>query len=59
MAASEVILPSISHGLRALLEKVIARERLKFTLDRGRFHRAQISLMNKRCYTPLPPSAIR
>ena len=38
LVKQRLILPSISHGLRALLEKAAARERLKLTpLDRGRF----------------------
>lgn len=56
-----LILPSISHGLRALLEKAVARKKL--TLDamiEADSYRAQISLMEEGLgYTLLPASAIR
>lgn len=57
----KLILPSISHGLRALLEKAASRERLKLTpLIEADSYRAQISLIEQGLgYTLLPPSAIR
>ena len=61
LVKQKLILPSISHGLRALLEKAAARERLKLTpLIEADSYRAQISLMEQGLgYTLLPPSAIR
>jgi LysR family nitrogen assimilation transcriptional regulator len=61
LVKQRLILPSISHGLRALLEKAAARERLKLTpLIEADSYRAQISLMEQGLgYTLLPPSAIR
>jgi len=53
--------PSISHGLRALLEKAVAHERLTLNpLIEADSYRAQISLMEEGLgYTLLPASAIR
>lgn len=61
LVKQKLILPSISHGLRALLEKAASRERLKLTpLIEADSYRAQISLMEQGLgYTLLPPSAIR
>ena len=61
LVKQKLILPSISHGLRALLEKAVARERLKLKpLIEADSYRAQISLMEQGLgYTLLPPSAIR
>jgi LysR family nitrogen assimilation transcriptional regulator len=61
LVKQKLILPSISHGLRALLEKAAARERLKLTpLIEADSYRAQISLMEEGLgYSLLPPSAIR
>ena len=61
LVKQKLILPSISHGLRALLEKAAARERLKLNaLIKANSYRAQISLMEQGLgYTLLPPSAIR
>jgi LysR family transcriptional regulator, nitrogen assimilation regulatory protein len=51
----------VSHGLRALLEKALAREKLKLdAMIEVDSYRAQISLMEEGLgYTLLPPSAIR
>ena len=61
LVKQKLVLPSISHGLRALLEKAVARERLKLTpLVEADSYRAQVSLMEQGLgYTLLPPSAIR
>src|SRR5436309_3159096 len=61
LAKQKLILPSISHGLRALLEKALAREKLKLdAMIEVDSYRAQISLMEEGLgYTLLPPSAIR
>ena len=61
LVKQKLILPSISHGLRALLEKAVARERLTLNaLIEADSYRAQISLMEEGLgYTLLPPSAIR
>jgi LysR family transcriptional regulator, nitrogen assimilation regulatory protein len=61
LVKQKLILPSISHGLRARLEKAVARERLKLKpLIEADSYRAQISLMEQGLgYTLLPPSAIR
>ncbi len=61
LVKQRLILPSISHGLRALLEKALAREKLKLDAKiEVNSYRAQISLMEKgsatRCCRP-PPSA--
>ena len=61
LVKQKLILPSISHGLRALLEKAVARERLTLNaMIEADSYRAQISLMEEGLgYTLLPPSAIR
>ena len=61
LVKQKLILPSISHGLRALLEKALAREKLKIeAMIEVDSYRAQISLMEEGLgYTLLPPSAIR
>jgi LysR family nitrogen assimilation transcriptional regulator len=61
LVKQRLILPSISHGLRALLEKALAREKLKLdAMIEVDSYRAQISLMEEGLgYTLLPPSAIR
>jgi len=61
LVKQKLILPSISHGLRALLEKAVAREQLTLNaLIEADSYRAQISLMEEGLgYTLLPPSAIR
>ena len=61
LVKQKLILPSISHGLRALLEKALAREKLKLdAMIEVNSYRAQISLMEEGLgYTLLPPSAIR
>jgi DNA-binding transcriptional LysR family regulator len=61
LVKQKLILPSISHGLRALLEKAVARQRLTLNaMIEADSYRAQISLMEEGLgYTLLPPSAIR
>ena len=61
LVKQRLILPSISHGLRALLEKAVARKKLTLnTMIEADSYRAQISLMEQGLgYTLLPPSAIR
>jgi DNA-binding transcriptional LysR family regulator len=61
LVKQSLIVPSISHGLRALLEKAVAREKLTLNpLIEADSYRAQISLMEEGLgYTLLPPSAIR
>ena len=61
LVKQDLIMPSISHGMRALLEKAVARERLKVKpMIEADSYRAQISLMEEGLgYTLLPPSAIR
>jgi LysR family nitrogen assimilation transcriptional regulator len=61
LVKQKLILPSISHGLRALLEKAVAREKLTLNaLIEADSYRAQISLMEEGLgYTLLPASAIR
>src|SRR5882762_7758348 len=61
LVKQRLILPSISHGLRALLEKALAREKSKLdAMIEVDSYRAQISLMEEGLgYTLLPPSAIR
>jgi DNA-binding transcriptional LysR family regulator len=61
LVKQNLILPSISHGLRALLEKAVAREKLTLNaLIEADSYRAQISLMEEGLgYTLLPASAIR
>ena len=61
LVKQKLILPSISHGLRALLEKAVARERLTINaMIEADSYRAQISMMEEGIgYTLLPPSAIR
>src|SRR6266568_4710165 len=61
LSKRKLILPSFSHGLRALLEKALAREKLKLdAMIEVDSYRAQISLMEEGLgYTLLPPSAIR
>jgi LysR family transcriptional regulator, nitrogen assimilation regulatory protein len=61
LVKQKLILPSISHGLRALLEKAVAREQLTLNaMIEADSYRAQISLMEEGLgYTLLPPSAIR
>ena len=61
LVKQKLILPSISHGLRALLEKAVARQRLTLNaMIEADSYRAQISLMEQGLgYTLLPPSAIR
>ena len=57
----KVIVPSMAHGLRALLEKSVARRRATFkALIEVDSYRAQVSLMEEGLgYTLLPASAIR
>ncbi len=57
----KVIVPSMAHGLRALLEKVVARRKVTFkALIEVDSYRAQVSLMEEGVgYTLLPASAIR
>jgi LysR family transcriptional regulator, nitrogen assimilation regulatory protein len=61
LVKQKLILPSISHGLRALLEKAVAREKLTLNaLIEADSYRAQISLMEEGLgYTLLPASALR
>jgi LysR family transcriptional regulator, nitrogen assimilation regulatory protein len=61
LVKQNLIVPSISHGLRALLEKAVAREKLTLNpLIEADSYRAQISLIEEGLgYTLLPPSAIR
>ena len=61
LVKQNLIVPSISHGLRALLEKAVARERLALNpIIEADSYRAQISLMEEGLgYTLLPASAIR
>jgi len=61
LVKQNLIVPSISHGMRALLEKAVARERLTLKpMIEADSYRAQISLMEEGLgYTLLPPSAIR
>jgi Transcriptional regulator len=61
LVKQSLILPSIAHGLRALLEKAVAREKLTLNaMIEADSYRAQISLMEEGLgYTLLPPSAIR
>jgi LysR family transcriptional regulator, nitrogen assimilation regulatory protein len=61
LVKQKLILPSISHGLRALLEKAVIREKLTLNaLIEADSYRAQISLMEEGLgYTLLPASAIR
>src|SRR5260370_92959 len=61
LVKQDLIVPSISHGLRALLEKAVAREKLTLNpLIEADSYRAQSSLMEEGLgYTLLPPSAIR
>jgi DNA-binding transcriptional LysR family regulator len=61
LVQQNLILPSISHGLRALLEKAVARENLTLSaMIEADSYRAQISLMEEGLgYTLLPASAIR
>jgi LysR family nitrogen assimilation transcriptional regulator len=61
LVKQKLIVPSLSHGLRALLEKSVARERLTLTpMMEADSYRAQISLMEEGLgYTLLPASAIR
>ncbi len=57
----KVIVPSMAHGLRALLEKSLARRKATFkALIEVDSYRAQVSLMEEGLgYTLLPASAIR
>jgi len=57
----KLILPSMAHGLRALLEKAVVRRRMTLkALIEVDSYRAQISLMEEGIgYTLLPASAIR
>jgi DNA-binding transcriptional LysR family regulator len=61
LVKQDLIVPSISHGLRALLEKAVAREKLTLNpMIEADSYRAQISLIEEGLgYTLLPPSAIR
>jgi DNA-binding transcriptional LysR family regulator len=61
LVKQDLIVPSISHGMRALLEKAVARQRLTLKpMMEADSYRAQISLMEEGLgYTLLPPSAIR
>jgi LysR family transcriptional regulator, nitrogen assimilation regulatory protein len=61
LVKQKLILPSVAHGLRALLEKAVARKKLKLNaLIEADSYRAQISLMEEGLgYTLLPASAIR
>jgi len=57
----KLILPSMAHGLRALLEKAVVRRKMRLkALIEVDSYRAQISLMEEGIgYTLLPASAIR
>ena len=57
----KLILPSMAHGLRALLEKAVVRRKMTLkALIEVDSYRAQISLMEEGIgYTLLPASAIR
>jgi DNA-binding transcriptional LysR family regulator len=61
LVKQKLIVPSLSHGMRALLEKAVAREKLTLNpMIEADSYRAQISLMEEGLgYTLLPPSAIR
>jgi LysR family nitrogen assimilation transcriptional regulator len=61
LVKQRLILPSISHGLRALLEKAVAAKKLTLNaMIEADSYRAQISLMEEGLgYTLLPASAIR
>jgi LysR family transcriptional regulator, nitrogen assimilation regulatory protein len=61
LVKQDLIVPSISHGMRALLEKAVARERLTLKpMMEADSYRAQISLIEEGLgYTLLPASAIR
>ncbi len=61
LVKQRLILPSVSHGLRALLEKAVARKKLTLNaMIEADSYRAQISLMEEGLgYTLLPASAIR
>jgi LysR family transcriptional regulator, nitrogen assimilation regulatory protein len=61
LVKQRLILPSVSHGLRALLEKAVARRKLTLNaMIEADSYRAQISLMEEGLgYTLLPASAIR
>ena len=61
LVKQRLILPSVSHGLRALLEKAVARKKLTLNaMIEADLYRAQISLMEEGLgYTLLPASAIR
>src|SRR5207244_7134007 len=61
LVKQNLILPSVSHGLRALLEKAVAREKLIVSaMIEADSYRAQISLMEEGLgYTLLPASALR
>jgi LysR family nitrogen assimilation transcriptional regulator len=61
LVRQKLILPSISHGLRALLEKAVAAKKLTLNaMIEADSYRAQIALMEEGLgYTLLPPSAIR
>ena len=61
LVKQRLILPSISHGLRALLEKAVARKKLTLNaMIEADSYRAQIALMEEGLgYTLLPASAIR
>src|SRR5260370_16330 len=61
LVKQSLIVPSISHGLRALLEKAVAREKLTLNpLIEAHSYRAQIRLREEGLgYTLWPPSAIR
>src|SRR5260370_37289741 len=60
LVKQDLIVPSISHGLRALLEKAVAREKLTLNpLIEADSYRAQISLMEEGLgYTPRAPPAL-
>jgi DNA-binding transcriptional LysR family regulator len=61
LVKQKLIVPSLSHGMRALVEKAVAREGLTLKpMIEADSYRAQISLMEEGLgYTLLPPSAIR
>jgi DNA-binding transcriptional LysR family regulator len=61
LVKQKLIVPSLSHGMRALVEKAVAREKLTLNpMIEADSYRAQISLMEEGLgYTLLPPSAIR
>jgi DNA-binding transcriptional LysR family regulator len=61
LVKQKLIVPSLSHGMRALVEKAVAREGLMLKpMIEADSYRAQISLMEEGLgYTLLPPSAIR